>query len=494
MYNIAADPTHAIRSFQSEKEHEFRCKFSRDRDRILYSTEFRRLDRKTQVFVSSFDDNNRNRLTHTIEVAQIAKTLAKYFNLNQELTEAIAYGHDVGHTPFGHTGERTLNLILNGCEKFSFVDNVRCSVKGFKHNWQSLRVLTKLEKISDCYDGLNLTDYTLWGILHHTNRCYNLEDDKVEFAGEVLNQNKCSYYSENQYCTLLRKNGCHNRGSHYLAFYDNLKRAFRPYSWTLEALIVRVADEIAQRHHDIEDGINARIIDNKELIEIITTAFGNKLSSVEKGKLTKLCKEQENHVFIKDLTNFIISFYVNSVKDNSQENLKKLISDFGISNQYEFHELKPSILKSKTLAGILNLVGFEQSFQIADASVKKYLKERILNSHLAQTMDCKSNLIISEINNALMINPAQLPDKTITTLFKNYYTVENYKKETAGKSAPSIAGMLRGKLKSLQLEHTNKEFLTTLQRTIGDFISGMTDSYALRQYEKLFGTTELKNY
>jgi dGTPase len=270
MKNLSADPNFANRNNQSEKEHEFRNKFARDRDRILYSTEFRRLDRKTQVFVSSFDDNNRNRLTHTIEVVQIAKTISKYFNLNQELTEAIAFAHDVGHTPFGHTGERTLNLILNGCNNLSYFERGKKLTKGFKHNWQSLRVVTKLEKISDSFDGLNLTDFTLWGMLHHTNRFYDHDDEcNIDFAGDYLKINKCDYFSENNSCTLLHKNKiCHSDGEHYLDFYTPLAKIYNNSSWTIEALVVRIADEKSQRHHDIEDGINAKIIDNKELVDL----------------------------------------------------------------------------------------------------------------------------------------------------------------------------------------------------------------------------------
>lgn len=497
MKNFAAVPDFAFRSFQSEKEHEFRDKFSRDRDRILYSTEFRRLDRKTQVFISSYDDNNRNRLTHTIEVVQIAKTLAKYFGLNQELTEAIGYGHDVGHTPFGHTGERTLNLILNGCDKLSEFYNNKKQIKGFKHNWQSLRVTTKLEKISDCYDGLNLTDFTLWGLLHHTNRYYNCEDDvNIEFAGEYLKINKCDFYFEiKNKCNRSHKDKeCQNEGKNYLDFYSSLRKNFNNSSWTLEALIVRMADEIAQRHHDIEDGINAKIIDNHELVDVYYNSFEKILMPTEKAKLTNLCREPNNNLFVKDLTNFIISFYVKKLIENTQDNLSKMKKKFNIKDQMIFHESKSSIYDTVKLCGLLNIVSFEKTFKEADSSVKRYLKHRILNSHLAQTMDGKSSLIIKKINDAFLTNPAQLPDKTITTFFKNYLTVEQFKKAISNKTAPSIAGYFRGELRSLQKESSDKEYVITLHRTIGDFIAGMTDSFALRQYEKLYGSSELKNY
>ena len=174
---LKADPFRADRDFIEEKEDLLRNKFERDRDRILFSKEFRRLQGKTQVFVAGFDDHIRNRLTHTLIVSQISKTLAKHFGFDETLAEAIALAHDVGHTPFGHVGERTLNLITNNCDTFQDFTIHSDDEKGFKHNWQGLKVVSSLEKISTEYKGLNLTDYTLWGILNHSN----------------LNYKKCTY-------------------------------------------------------------------------------------------------------------------------------------------------------------------------------------------------------------------------------------------------------------------------------------------------------------
>lgn len=116
------------------------------------------------------DDHLRTRLTRTLEVSQIAQTIAKILGVNQTLVEAISLGHDVGHTPFGHSGERTLNHILNGCEYIkNFNQNLPEPEKGFKHNWQGIRVLTNLERINNKHIGLNLTNYTLLGILNHSS-------------------------------------------------------------------------------------------------------------------------------------------------------------------------------------------------------------------------------------------------------------------------------------------------------------------------------------
>ena len=142
-----------------------RTEFQRDRDRILHSKAFRRLKHKTQVFISPAGDHYRTRMTHTLEVSQIARTIARALTLNEDLTEAIALGHDLGHTPFGHTGEEVLNDLLPG---------------GFKHNEQSLRIVEILED-------LNLTEETLDGILNHTGKTdpYTLEGQIVKIADRI---------------------------------------------------------------------------------------------------------------------------------------------------------------------------------------------------------------------------------------------------------------------------------------------------------------------
>ena len=145
----------------------YRNDFMRDRDRIMYSSAFRRLAGKTQIYLTEKGYNNsRNRLTHTLEVAQIARTISAALKLNTDLTEAIAYGHDLGHTPFGHAGERKLHEIM--VPKCEFIkdtpidDSIKDDILGFKHNIQSVRIVSDIDK-SYGNLGLNLTNYTLWG-------------------------------------------------------------------------------------------------------------------------------------------------------------------------------------------------------------------------------------------------------------------------------------------------------------------------------------------
>lgn len=154
---------------KTEEECDIRTCFQRDRDRIIHSKSFRRLNRKTQVFLAPEGDHYRTRLTHTLEVAQIARTISRALKLNEDLTEAIALGHDLGHTPFGHCGERTLNRICP---------------EGFKHNEQSIRVVEILERDGE---GLNLTKEVLDGILNHSSSGHpaTLEGQVVRFADKI---------------------------------------------------------------------------------------------------------------------------------------------------------------------------------------------------------------------------------------------------------------------------------------------------------------------
>lgn len=210
----------------SEKESEFRTAFQRDRDRIIHSRAFRHMEYKTQVFVNHVGDYYRTRLTHTLEVAQIAKSVAKTLMLNEDLTEAIALAHDIGHTPFGHAGEEALKELMTG-------------EGGFEHNRQGLRVVEKLEFRTDKYFGLNLTVETREGIIKHRSE-YDSPDDDFDSA------------------------------------FQPGKNPF------LEAQIVNTADEIAYNNHDIDDGLKSGLINLSQLSEI--DLWKDTVSAVSGGK------------------------------------------------------------------------------------------------------------------------------------------------------------------------------------------------------------------
>lgn len=197
-------------------EQDFRDPFSRDRDRVIHCSSFRRLEYKTQVFINHEGDYFRTRLTHSLEVAQIARTLCRALGLNEMLGETIALSHDLGHTPFGHAGGDELNTLL---QKDGFQN-------GFEHNFQSFRVLTKLEKRYKGFYGLNLTYATLEGVLKHSQPY-----KKSFFPKEIV---------------------------------ENFHLDYHP---SLEAIVVDFADEIAYTSHDIDDGLKYGLIDFNDLKE-----------------------------------------------------------------------------------------------------------------------------------------------------------------------------------------------------------------------------------
>ena len=252
----------------SEKQSYLRSPFQRDRDRIVHSTAFRRLKHKTQVFVNTTDDHYRTRITHSLEVSQIARTLAKFFNLNEDLCESLSLAHDLGHTPFGHAGEEMLNdcMIKHG---------------GFDHNIQTLRVVTQLEKKYYDFDGLNLSIETLDGLIKHN--------------GPIINTYKID--------KILGKNFFREK--------INFKQ-----SPSLEAQIASISDDIAYNSHDIEDGLNAKLfyIDDLKGVEVIS-----EIIKKNKKNYNKFDKE----LFTRQLIRNLINEMVKDLIQNTSANIKK---------------------------------------------------------------------------------------------------------------------------------------------------------------------------
>lgn len=206
-----------------------RTPFQLDRDKIIHSRAIRRLMRKTQVLSISKGDHFRTRLTHVLEVSQIARSLAKLLGLNEELTEAIALGHDLGHTPFGHVGERTLHRIISGeLLKSEGIPNFG----GFKHNFQSVHIVDNLEQWSVDGTGFNLTLAVRDGILKHTKLKYDKKDDVVQYPELKL-----------------------------LSLESDVP-------FTLEGQLVKLADDIAQTTHDLEDGFRLGIINIEHFVKL----------------------------------------------------------------------------------------------------------------------------------------------------------------------------------------------------------------------------------
>ena len=236
-----------------------RTEFQRDRERIIHSTAFRRLEYKTQVFVNHEGDMYRTRLTHTIEVAQISRAVARALRINEDLTEAISLSHDLGHTPFGHAGQD----ILNKCMK---------SFGGFEHNIQSLRIVDKLENVYPNFSGLNLCFETREGIL---KKCNKARAEKIgDIANRILNKEQSS----------------------------------------LEAQVTNLCDEIAYNNHDIQDGIRAKKIFLEQLEEV--PIFENQME-ITLEQYPKLSKSK----IVNETVRRIINLLVTDLISNSENNI-----------------------------------------------------------------------------------------------------------------------------------------------------------------------------
>ena len=255
--------------FFKEKKTDLRNDFQRDRDRIIHSTAFRRLKHKTQVFVNTSGDHFRTRITHSLEVSQIARTLSKYFNLNEDLSETLSLAHDLGHTPFGHAGEEALNKSMS-------------DYGGFDHNAQTLRIVTLLEKKYFSFDGLNLTWETLEGIVKHNGP---LEENNIPFAIQDYLKNGMNLEIE---------------------------------TWCgAEAQVAALSDDIAYFSHDFEDGVRAKFFTLEEIIDTFSI-----LNDMKKS-LNKRINDFSVTRIVNEIRRLIISKMIIDLVVKTKENIKK---------------------------------------------------------------------------------------------------------------------------------------------------------------------------
>jgi len=238
-----------------EKENFIRTPYQRDRDRIIHSTSFRRLKHKTQVFVNTEGDHYRTRLTHSMEVSQIARTLARALGLNEDLSETLSLAHDLGHTPFGHAGEEIL-------------DQCMINSGGFDHNIQTLRIVMLIENKYYKFVGLNLTLETLDGLVKHNGPIKNITPYK-KILGERLFNNKISFNSFP----------------------------------SLEAQVAAISDDIAYNNHDLEDGLRAGLFTIKKFSAI---PFISKLIKKHLNKIKNFRKEIIINQIVRDLINLMV--------------------------------------------------------------------------------------------------------------------------------------------------------------------------------------------
>ncbi len=262
--------------FFKEKKTHLRSDFQRDRDRIIHSTAFRRLKHKTQVFVNTSGDHFRTRITHSLEVAQIARTLSKFFNLNEDLCETLSLAHDLGHTPFGHAGEEALN---NCMKKFG----------GFDHNIQTLRIILFLENRYYEFKGLNLTLETLDGLIKHNGPIKNLKKYK-EILGIKYFKNKINFSS----------------------------------SPSLEAQVASISDDIAYNSHDLEDGLKSNLF---QLSDLKNIPILNKIVLKHKKKIKNHSLDLVIRQIVREIINEMVKDLIVTTKKNIDKRKIKNLND-----------------------------------------------------------------------------------------------------------------------------------------------------------------------
>lgn len=331
--------------------------FQRDRDRILHSRAFRRMMHKTQIFNANKGDHYRNRLTHTLEVSQIARSIGKDLGLNDELVEAIALGHDVGHTPFGHIGERTLGKIL--MDGIDLRDKKICVIhEDFKHNFQSLRVVDTLESRCEKYMGINLTFATREGILKHT-KCIKKKTEKPYLYGASLNLSDIDLEAP---------------------------------SITLEGQTVAIADEIAQCTHDLEDGVRSGIIGFNELLKQPLVKDCMERYGIEPNRHSDAPAYETRSFIIKHLVGFLISDVDKTSRKKIDAYIEKTSKKDG---DYLFTE---------------SCITFSDEVDKKRTKLQKWVNNKIIRSEEISISDSKSEYFIRQIFKAFYQHPLELPD------------------------------------------------------------------------------------
>lgn len=354
--------------YYPEDEPEYRTIYQRDRDRILHTTAFRRLEYKTQVFINYEGDYYRTRLTHTLEVTQIGRTIARALGGNEDLVETICMAHDMGHPPFGHSGETILARLMR-------------DYGGFDHNKQSLRIVTYLERRYPEFSGLNLSWEVLEGIVKHETE-YDQSDAK-DFNPDL-------------------------RGN-------------------LEAQITNIADELAYSAHDLDDGlrsgmINAAMLEGTLLWEIVTESIGWRHAPV--------MEDLTRHRIIRRL----IGIEVDDLIQATDQRLRQS----GVRSVEELQRLP------------YNVVGFSEEMHRRNRELKDFLFTNLYRHFRVMRMAVKAERILTDLFQAYHSEPTTLP------------------KHVQG-----------------QIEESG------IERTICDYIAGMTDRYAVEEYQKLYDPSTL---
>ena len=354
----------------SEQEDINRSCFMRDRDRIIHSSAFRRLKYKTQVFVNNEEDYYRTRLSHSLEVSQLARSMSKVFKVNDDLAESISLSHDLGHTPFGHAGEEVLNKKM---QKYG----------GFDHNFQALKILTSLEKKYFGFDGLNLTFETLDGILKHNGPVKKNVPDFIK---------------------------------NFLTFFGGNLKTFGSF----ESQIAAICDDIAYNNNDIDDGLYANFFDIEELEQLNIVQKALRTIKIKKNDVTRLKYE---------LVRKLIKLMLDDLIKNTKSNLKK----FNVSSANDINLLGKCV------------VCFSKSMEKEELALKKFLKKKMYMHPKIRTMTIKAKRIVSDLYDLYDKEPDLLPKQWVN------------------------------------FESDREKHII-----VCDYISGMTDKYAINIHKKFF--------
>ena len=347
----------------------YRGEYQRDRDRIIHSTAFRRLVYKTQVFVNHEGDLYRTRLTHSLEVAQIARTVARALHINEALVEAVSLAHDLGHTPFGHAGQDALNACMR-------------DFGGFEHNLQSLRVVDDLEAKYADFPGLNLTFETREGILKH----------------------------------------CSARNARELG--ELGKRFLERRQPGLEAQLVNVADAIAYNNHDVDDGFRAGLLSLDQLCE--QPLFGEHYDEV--------------HTRYPDLDDRRLIYEV------IRRMIGHVVTDLIEQSARRIEELAPQSIEDVRAASE-PVIGFSDTVFAQHSALKEFLRSNLYRHEQVRTMNDETKVMVESLFGTYMSNVGQIP--------------ATFEQQAGAGDEASRA------------------------RVVADYIAGMTDRFAIAEYERL---------
>lgn len=377
----ACDPTQTRGRGVAEEESAHRSPFQRDRDRIIHSSAFRRLKHKTQVFVEHEGDYFRTRLTHSLEVAQVARTMARALGLDEDLTETVALAHDLGHPPFGHTGEDALQALMK-------------PYGGYDHNAQAVRIVTYLERHYAQFDGLNLTWETLEGIAKHNGPVPEPLPWALAVSCEGIDLELQTHASA-------------------------------------EAQVAALADDIAYNHHDLHDGLRAELFSTDELAElpILRDCF----ASVDK-LYPGLNYYRRRHEALRRFFGVLVE----DVLDRARVELEELSPQTPVDIR---NAGRPIIRFSK---------GLFEDLQV----IRKFLFKRMYRAPSVVLMRTEVTQVVEDLFPFFLENPSEL--------------TKQWRKEVE-----EVAGDA-----------------TALARIVSDYISGMTDRFALQSHQRLIGGTE----